>query len=108
MPHSTVCTDLQTAYQVQDENAASPLIHVQLARPPRAIWEGKALLQKIVEDAFNHDSVLFTVHRLSDLDRAYVHTPASIAVAVTAKHREEDMQKAVRALRKASQHHLQT
>ena len=85
----------------QQQDIHSPLIHVQLAKPPDNIWEGKAVLQKVVEDAFNTEDVMFTVHRLSDLDKAYVHTPASIVVAVTAKHTEGELQKAADALRHA-------
>lgn len=90
----------------QDQDQSSPLIHVQLAQSPDHIWEGKACLQKIVEDAFDNQGVMFTVHRLSDLDRAYVHTPASIVVSVTAKHTKQDMQKAADALRAAVNHCL--
>ena len=85
----------------REEDRSSPLIHVQLAQPPEETWEGKAHLQKIVEDAFDSQGVMFTVHRLSDLDRAYVHTPASIVVAVTAKHTDEDLQRAADALQAA-------
>lgn len=90
-----------------EQDKQSPLIHVQLVDPPGNIWEGKAVLQKIVEHAFEHDDVMFSVHRLSDLDKAYVYTPASIVVAVTAKHTREHMQKAADALRSAVRYCLQ-
>ena len=80
---------------------ASPVIHVQLSDPPADIWQGKALLQHVVDDAFD-EGVFFTVHRLSDLDKADTKTPASICVAVTATHTRADMQKAADALQKAS------
>lgn len=80
---------------------ASPVIHVQLQHGPDAIWEGKALLQRVVADACEHEGVLFTVHRLSDLDKAYVKTPASICVAVTAQHSQKDLENAADALRNA-------
>lgn len=80
----------------------SPVIHVQLSEPLETIWQGKALLQHVVDDAFENEGVLFTVHRLSDLDKAYVNTPASICIAVTAQHSEADMQKAAAALQSAS------
>ena len=80
----------------------SPVIHVQLSEPLETIWQGKALLQHVVDDAFEKEGVLFTVHRLSDLDKAYVNTPASICIAVTAQHSETDMQKAAAALQSAS------
>lgn len=51
---------------------------------------------------------MFAVHRLSDLDKAYGHTPASIVVAVPAKHTVDDMQKAADALRTAVKHCLQS
>lgn len=79
----------------------SPVIHVQLEQPLDSIWRGKALLQRVVDDAFQHEGVLFTVHRLSDLDQAYSSTPASICIAVTAQHSQADLQKAADALRKA-------
>ncbi|KAA6414371.1 MAG: serine palmitoyltransferase 1, partial [Trebouxia sp. A1-2] len=79
----------------------SPLIHVQLEQPLETIWQGKALLQQVVNDAYQKEGVLFTVHRLSDLDKAYSKTPASICVAVTAQHSQADMQKAADALQKA-------
>lgn len=81
---------------------ASPVIHVQLAHAPDTIWEGKALLQRVVDDAFDNEGVFFVVHRLSDLDKAYTKTPASLCIAVTAQHTPEDMQKAADALRHAS------
>ncbi|KAL3155107.1 hypothetical protein ABBQ38_011167 [Trebouxia sp. C0009 RCD-2024] len=81
---------------------ASPVIHVQLEQGPDAIWKGKALLQRLVADAFKHEGVLFSVHRLSDLDKAYVKTPASICIAVTAQHTQQDLEKAADALRNAS------
>lgn len=85
----------------------SPIIQVQLAHPPDSIWEGKALLQRVVEDAFDHEGVLFTVHRLSDLDKAYTKTPASICIVVTAQHSQADMQHAANALRHASKRCLE-
>lgn len=85
----------------QEQDKQSPLIHLQLSHPPDNIWEGKALLQRVVEYAFKHEDVMFTVHRLSDLDKAYVHTPASIVIAVTAKHTKVHMQKAADALQNA-------
>ena len=79
----------------------SPVIHVQLEQPLETIWQGKALLQRVVDDAFQTEGVLFTVHRLSDLDKAYSKTPASICIAITAQHSQADMQKAADALQKA-------
>ncbi|KAL0025965.1 hypothetical protein WJX77_008574 [Trebouxia sp. C0004] len=79
----------------------SPVIHVQLEQPLETIWQGKALLQRVVDDAFENEGVLFTVHRLSDLDKAYSQTPASICIAITAQHSQADMQKAANALQKA-------
>jgi hypothetical protein len=79
----------------------SPIIHVQLEQPLETIWQGKALLQRVVDDAFQNEGVLFTVHRLSDLDKAYSKTPASICIAITAQHSQADMQKAADALQKA-------
>ena len=79
----------------------SPVIHVQLEQPLETIWQGKALLQRVVDDAFQNEGVLFTVHRLSDLDKAYSKTPASICIAITAQHSQADMQKAADALQKA-------
>ena len=86
----------------QTTDDVSPVIHVQLAHPPDDIWHGKAVLQHVVDDAFDNEGVLFTVHRLSDLDKACTKTPASICIAVTAQHSEADMQKAADALRHAS------
>ena len=79
----------------------SPVIHVQLEQPLETIWQGKGLLQRVVDDAFQNEGVLFTVHRLSDLDKAYSKTPASICIAITAQHSQADMQKAADALQKA-------
>ena len=84
----------------------SPVIHVQLEQPLETIWQGKALLQRVVDDAFQNEGVLFTVHRLSDLDKAYSKTPASICIAITAQHSQADMQKAADALQKACSRHL--
>lgn len=81
---------------------SSPIIHVQLEQGPDNIWEGKALLQRMVDDAFQNEDVLFTVHRLSDLDKAYTKTPASLCINVTAQHSQDDMQKAADALGHAS------
>ena len=81
----------------------SPVIHVQLEHSPDNIWEAKAKLQLLVDDAFDKEGVLFTVHRLSDLDKAYTKTPASLCINVTAQHGHDDMQKAADALRHASE-----
>ena len=83
------------------DDEVAPVIHVQLANPPEAIWHGKAVLQNVVKDAFDRSGVLFTVHRLSDLDKAYTSTPASICIAVTANHSHSDMQQAAEALQNA-------
>ena len=83
-------------------DVASPVIHVQLEQGFDTIWKGKALLQRMVDDAFDNEDVLFTVHRLSDLDKAYARTPASLCINVTAKHSQDDMLKAADALRHAS------
>lgn len=79
----------------------APVIHVQLANPPQEIWQGKALLQRVVEDAFEKEGVFFSVHRLSDLDKAYVNTPASLCISVTAQHSHNDIEKAAAALQRA-------
>ncbi|BDA47055.1 Serine palmitoyltransferase 1 [Coccomyxa sp. Obi] len=77
-------------------DAVSPVAHVRLAEQPDAPDQAQVLLQRVVDAALKRGGVLFTVHRVSPLDR--VRPPPSIRVVVTAMHTEKDVLKAVAAL----------
>ncbi|KAK9918935.1 hypothetical protein WJX75_008173 [Coccomyxa subellipsoidea] len=77
-------------------DAPSPVVHVRLAEQPEAPEAAEELLQQVVDAALKRGGVLFTVHRVSPLDR--VRSAPSIRVVVTAVHTEKDVLKAVAAL----------
>lgn len=57
-------------------DAVSPVAHVRVSNQPQEPDQAQALLQRVVESALKRGGVLFTVHRLSPLDR--VRTAPSI------------------------------
>ncbi|EIE21834.1 PLP-dependent transferase, partial [Coccomyxa subellipsoidea C-169] len=77
-------------------DAPSPVTHVRLTQQPEAPDQAEALLQRVVDSALKRGGVLFTVHRVSPLDR--IRAAPSIRVVVTAVHTEKDVLKAVTAL----------
>ncbi len=50
-------------------DAVSPVAHVRLAEQPDAPDQAQVLLQRVVDAALKRGGVLFTVHRVSPLDR---------------------------------------
>ncbi|KAK9807535.1 hypothetical protein WJX72_001902 [[Myrmecia] bisecta] len=82
-----------------ERDEVSPVIHVHLDPQPAKEEDAVSLLQQVVEDALKRESVLYTVNRVSPLDK--VKVAPSIRIAVSALHEERDIQKAATALRHA-------
>lgn len=67
-------------------DAPSPVVHVRLTEQPEAPEAAEELLQRVVDAALKRGGVLFTVHRVSPLDR--VRSAPSIRCAPLALVRE--------------------